>query len=411
MKEILVKGAEPISGFFEPGGSKNAALPIIFAAVAMRGVSVISRVPDILDVRVAIEIIRRFGAYAEMQNGVLKIDATDLHYEKIPRELTCKIRASSYLIGACLARFGRFHLDDFGGCNFCNRPIDMHLQAAAVLGAEITDNFIYAEKLTGRIIAFEKPSVGATINALIMASCAKGDTLISGAAREPHVKNLIRFLCSAGADIEDNGEALLVRGRPLFGGFVSVIPDMIEAGTFLLMAPMTGGKITVGEAEELELESFLSVLSDADIYVSKNGDKVTVCGEPKRAITLKTGPHPGFPTDLQPQMAPLMAKYFGGNIYEYVWQNRFSYLKALDAFGVRSESCGSCAYIYPSMIKRGVAVCPDLRGGAAALLCALSAEGKSKIKDADIIFRGYSELIPKLKKLGANVNISDSRIE
>ncbi len=408
MNEILVSGARPISGKFEPGGSKNAALPIIFAALSICGVSVISRVPDIGDVRVATEIIKRFGADVKRQDNVLYIDASNLHYEKIPRELTSKIRASSYLIGACLARFGMFHLDDFGGCNFCNRPIDMHLSAAAALGADITDDFISVKSLCGSQISFTKPSVGATINALIMAASAKGSTVISGAAREPHVKNLIDFLSSAGAVIEDDGKRLIIKPQPLHGGTISVIPDMIEAGTFLLMAPLTGGVITVGEADNLELESFLSVLSESGVSVSKRNFDITVSGEPKKAFSLITAPHPGFPTDLQPQTAALMAKFFGGDIYEGVWQNRFSYLSVLKAFGVESNSCGSRALVYPSHIRCADAVCPDLRGGAAALLCALSAEGKSKIKNADIIFRGYSELIPKLEKLGAEINILNS---
>ncbi len=407
MKEITIHGGYPLCGEIELSGSKNAALPIIFATLVMNGVSVISRVPDISDVKVAIEIIEKLGASVERAADTLKINTRELHYRKIPSELTSKIRASSYLIGACLARFGIFHLTDFGGCNFCNRPIDMHLFAAGCLGADIEEDCVCAKSLVGAHINFEKPSVGATINALIMASSAKGQTVLKNFAREPHVKNLISFLRSAGTEIEDDGQCLIVTPNPLSGGKIEIIPDMIEAGTFLLMAPMTGGRITVKEADKLELDSFLSVLSDSGVTVSRFNTEISVYGAPTKPFSVTTAPHPGYPTDLQPQIAPLMAKYFGGHIYERVWQNRFSYLEPLSKFGIKSQSEASNTYIYPSSITNAESYSSDLRGGAAAVLCALSAKGESKIKSAEIIFRGYSDFLKKLRDLGAKVDFQN----
>lgn len=401
--KIAVSGGKRLSGIIEPSGSKNAALPIIFATALCRETSTLYGVADIGDVRVALNIIEELGARVERSGTTLKIDTRDMVYKKTPSALTSKIRASSYLIGACLARFGMFHISEIGGCNFCNRPIDMHVDAAISLGAEIKDGVLYAKKLTGGRIKFSKKSVGATMNALIMASAAEGDVVIEGAAAEPHVRCLSEYLVSAGAKIEFENDSIYVSGGKISGGSVNIIPDMIEAGTYLLLAPMTEGRITVKSTAPLELDSFFEVLSDSGIGVEAEGSSVTVFGAPSRPIQIKTAPHPGFPTDLQPQVAPVMAKYFGGIIDERVWQTRFSYLDALSSFGVHFCKNSSRAVILPSDIHNGKCDAPDLRGGAAALMCALSAEGDSEISNLEIIKRGYSDLSAKLTSLGAQV--------
>ncbi|MBR2650884.1 MAG: UDP-N-acetylglucosamine 1-carboxyvinyltransferase [Clostridia bacterium] len=411
MSESVISGGKPLFGTVIPGGSKNAALPILFACLPLRAVSVISNVPDIGDVRVAIEILCDMGASVVREGDVLTVDTTDVFYKKPRHSLTSRIRASSYLIGASLAAFGIFHLSEFGGCNFGNRPIDMHLYAAERLGAKKEGDAALAGRLRGARIAFSKKSVGATINALIMAAFAEGETYIEGGAEEPHVGNLIEFLRSAGADIEAHGGNINVRSRPSGGGRVTVIADMIEAGTFLIAAPLTGGRITASSVSECELSSLLSVLSASGISVECSKSGITVFGEPSREFCIRTEPYPGYPTDLQPQIAPLMAKFFGGDIYEGVWHSRFSYLSELRAFGIGYEVSGSRAKIFPSALTSGIALAPDLRGGAAALLAALAAEGESRIKNTEIILRGYSQLERKLTTLGADIKIDETNLQ
>lgn len=401
--KIAVAGGKRLSGAVEPSGSKNAALPIIFASIVADGVSLLHGVADITDVSIALKIIEELGARVEKNGTTLKIDSRDMAYKKPPSALTSKIRASSYLLGACLARFGVFHISEIGGCNFCNRPIDMHVEAALSLGAELKDGVLYARRLSGGKISFSKKSVGATMNALIMASRADGEVLIEGAAEEPHVRCLAEYLTSLGSKIEFHRGNISVLPATAHNGHTKIIPDMIEAGTYLLLAPLTEGRITVKSSAPLELESFLEALTDSGIGVHISGNDVTVYGAPSRPIQIKTAPHPGFPTDLQPQAAPIMAKFFGGIIDERVWQNRFSYLDSLSSFGVHYCKNESRAVILPSDLHRGMCEAPDLRGGASALMCALCAEGYSEISRLEIIKRGYSDLTAKLNLLGAEV--------
>lgn len=403
MSDIRLCGGVKLCGTVEPGGSKNATLPIIFATLVTKGVSYLHGVPDIGDVRVAIRIIESFGAKVEWKGSTLQIDTSDLAYVDADRSLTSKIRASSYLIGSCISRFRRFRIFEFGGCNFCNRPIDMHIYAAKMLGAELCDGELKAQRLRGTKIIFDKKSVGATINSIIMSLSAEGITELVGVAKEPHVGALVDFLVSAGAEIGETASGYIIRNSDLHGGSLEVLPDMIEAGTYLLLAPLTEGRITVKNAASLELESFFEVLDQAGVNVEYSGCDVTVCGVPERSITVSTAPHPGYPTDLQPQIAPLMAKYCGGIIYENVWQSRFSYLESLAAFGVVYKTEGATSVISPSELIAAESYAADLRGGAAAVMCALAADGESKIKNAELIMRGYSDFEYKLKKLGAKI--------
>ena len=405
MEKILIRGGRRLCGTVTPEGSKNAALPLIFATLVTDGISVLRGVPDIADVKIALRLIRDFGADVTAANGTVTVDTRNLQYKKPDRTLTSSIRASSYLIGASLARFGKFDISEIGGCNFCNRPIDMHVDAALTLGAEKEGDMLISGRLVGTDIVFEKVSVGATINALIMASTAKGITRIFGAAKEPHVRCLIDFLSSAGARIFDTPDCVIVEGCSLHGGSAAVIPDMIEAGSYLLFGAMTGGKVTVKGGASLGLESFLQAIADGGVTVITDGNDVTLCGYPHEKIYVTTSPFPGYPTDLQPQIAPFMALGCGGIINEAVWQNRFSYLDSLARFGLRYMIRGSSAYIEPSDLSPSCTYAADLRGGAAAVACALAVHGESIIEHSEIIARGYARLERRLSSLGAEIKI------
>jgi UDP-N-acetylglucosamine 1-carboxyvinyltransferase len=347
------------------------------------------------------------GAEIFRDGDSLVVDTRRLEYKTPASELTSKIRASSYLLGSCLSRFGEVDITASGGCNFDQRPIDMHISAAKALGACISGNKLLAPTLHGNNISFDKPSVGATVNALLMAVGAEGETVIEGAAKEPHVFAVIDFLKAAGADIKFNGRSIEIKGRELHGADVEIIPDMIEAGTYLLLAPLTGGTVAVTGEVGKYLDSFFGVLRSAGVLVNSNELRTEVKGSVNDYIEVTTQPYPGYPTDLQPQLCPLMAKYFGGSIRETVWRGRFGYLTALEKFGIKYKRADSLALIIPSDTHPGVAEAPDLRGGAACILAALMTEGKSEILMPEIIKRGYGSLCEKLSSLGADIKITD----
>lgn len=401
MSNLYIRGGNELNGTILPSGSKNAVLPIIFSTLIIDGISVIENVPDISDVGAAIALIEHFGAKVEKTGDCMRIDTRNLKYRKPPSFLVSKLRASTYLIGACLARFGIFHLSDFGGCNFCNRPIDLHLYAAKSFGAMINGDLIFADELSGARIRLNKPSVGATINSIIIASSIGEDSEIIGAANEPHVSNLIDFLRSAGVQIDVFSTSIYIRGLRPTKAKVRVVPDMIEAGTYLCYGALLGGKVFVDGFKDLELESFIRPYVAAGMKIEERGNAICLYGSADKDISVVTSPHPGYPTDLQPQAAPVMAANRGGTIVELVWKDRFSYLKSLAQFGVSFEINGSNAAILSSNIKNAKSYASDLRGGAAAVACALLAAGESEIKNAEHILRGYSDIEGKLKMLGA----------
>ena len=403
MGRFIVNGGKGLFGGVRVSGSKNASLPIIFASLTTRGVSRIYNLPDITDVADAIGIIEDFGAKVWREGGVTFIDTRELSYT-VPRlDAVKRIRASTYLIGACLARFGRAELLPFGGCAFSVRPIDMHLDAAARLGATLTDNQLRADGLSGAEIAFRQPSVGATVNSLILAARACGETRLSGCAREPHVKALISYLVGAGARISVNGDSVTVVGAELHGSSAVIPGDMIEAGTFLAASLVTGGRVRVSGFDARELSAFTSPLLSAGVIEDVSGGSVMLVGKPKREISVTTGAYPDFATDLQPIFAAILASARGGRIEETVWRSRFGYLDELARLGLSFRMEKDSATIFPSEILAGRAKAHDLRGGAAAVVLALAAEGESVIDSGELILRGYDSFAEKLTDLGAEI--------
>lgn len=409
MQKIIVRGGNPISGNVRVSGSKNAALPIIFASLLVPDVTVIDNVPEIGDVSVALEIITRLGAKINRSGNRLFIDATHLEYSPPREDLISKIRASTYLIGASLARFGVADIGEFGGCNFSSRPIDFHLRAAEALGARREGKRLFAKRLYGAKIHLPKPSVGATINAAIMAACAMGETEIFGFAREPHVFALFDFLSSIGVFVEVGENSVKIRSGALHKTEFTIIGDMIEAGTYLIMPLVCGGSITVSGIVPGELSSLTDTLLSVGYKPMIYEDAIFIDSRIKsqaeiERLSITASPYPGFPTDLQPITTTLLSK-FGGTVTDSVWQERFGYLKPLSKMGLRYSLESGIAKIEKGSFHPASVTAPDLRGGMALLIAALSANGESEILSSDLILRGYDHLIEKLSCLGAEIKI------
>lgn len=407
MGRFIVNGASRLFGGVRVSGSKNAALPIIFATVSTRGVSRLYNLPNITDVRDALSIIKGLGAEVWREGEVILVDTRNMHYASPDLDMVRRIRASTYLIGACLSRFGRAELLPFGGCAFSHRPIDMHLDAAARFGAEINDKDIVADGLCGTDIYFRQQSVGATVNALILAAGAKGESRLYGCAREPHIDALISYLVSAGARIRVSADVITVMGAELHGASAVIPGDMIEAGTFIAASIVTGGKVRVSGFNTRELSSFTAPLLSAGVIEDITDGSVTMLGVPKREISVTTGAYPGFPTDLQPVFATVLAAARGGRIEERVWRSRFGYLDELAKLGLSYSRTDNIARIFPSIIYSGRVTAPDLRGGAAAVILALASDGQSIVDNAELVLRGYDSFTEKLNGLGAEISYEE----
>lgn len=402
-KSFIINGGKPLCGTVTVSGSKNAALPLVFASLALNGVSVLSGVPDISDVRAAVELVSSFGARVSRAGSTLTIDARSVSYVVPDKRLTERIRASTYLIGACLARFGRAPLPECGGCDFSARPIDMHVAAAEALGAERRGTELHAPRLVGADVHLRYPSVGASVNAALAAVGARGTTRIFNCAREPHVAALFDFLASAGVVVRRLDGYVEIEGGAEHGGFATVIPDMIEAGTYVVASLMTSSPFLVRGANVGELEALLRPLAAGGAAFSITREGITLCGSITAPVSIKAEPYPGFPTDMQPQFAALLAVGAGGTVSDAVFPSRFGYLAELARFGVRYELVGSEARIAPSELRPARAAALDIRGGAAVLVAALAAHGTSVISSAELIERGYERVAEKLTALGADI--------
>ena len=405
VKKLVINGGVPLFGRVRVSGSKNAALPIIFSSLALRSISRIKGLADIGDVRVALDLIGCYGAKVKREGRDTLIDTTTLKYVSPPPELTSMLRASTYLMGASLIRFGRAELVNHGGCNFSARPIDMHLDALASHGAVIAGDVISGGRLVPSVVRFKKRSVGATVNALISAAGIEGESVIEGCALEPHIFVLVDYLRSAGASISFVGDRATVRGGELSGAEVSIPGDMIEAGSYVAASIASGGRVQVQGFDRSELSSFIEALGASGVSF-EDGEDVVAYGKPARRFSVCAAPYPGFPTDLQPVVAPLMS-FAGGCLKDEVWRERFGYLDGLGAFGLRSRALGDMREVFPSELHPARAYAPDLRGGFAMLLAALMADGESEIYNADVILRGYENITEKLSGLGAEISLCE----
>jgi len=412
-EKLIIEGGNPLFGEVPINGAKNAAVAVIPAALMVEGESIIENLPLIEDVFAMDDILLRLGAKIEYDNHSLKIDASNLQSYIAPYESVRKIRASYYLIGALLTRFGKAEVAMPGGCNFGARPIDQHIKGFRALGADvkIENGMIkaYAEELVGTKIYLDVVSVGATINLMLAAVKAKGTTIIENAAKEPHVVDVANFLNAMGAKIKGAGtDVIRIEGvKELHPTRYAIIPDQIEAGTYMIAACATKGHVRVKSIIPKHLESLTAKLLEMGAEVNVYEDSIEVrCKERLRASSIKTMPYPGFPTDLQPQMTVLLSLCSGTSVVtEGVWENRYQYVDELKKMGANIKVEGRVAIVEGVESLQGAEVSAvDLRAGAALIVAGLAAKGRTVIYNTKNVDRGYENIDYKLKLLGARVS-------
>ena len=421
MEKLKISGGRPLVGTVNIGGMKNAALPIIFATILVNDVCVLENLPDVSDIATAMEMVRRMGAEIErLDRFTYKIDTRNIRSNSAPLDLARSMRGSYYVIGAELGRFGRSSTAYPGGCNFGVRPIDQHVKGFEALGAKVsyTSETItcYTEKpLEGTSIYLDVASVGATVNIMLAAAKAKGMTVIDNAAREPHIVDLANFLNSCGANISGAGtEVIKIRGvEELYGGTYTIIPDMIEAGTYMIAAAATKGDLTVANVIPRHLEATTAKLLEMGVAVEEGDDYVRVSSNGNfKKVRVKTDFYPGFPTDMNPQFCVLLCLAEGQSVLtESVMEQRFKYTDELARMGAKICVNGRDARVdgVASLTAANVRAV-DLRAGAAMVIAALSANGTTIIEDIHHIQRGYEDMVGKLRAVGANIEIVSDKI-
>lgn len=413
MENFVINGGKELFGEVNISGAKNAAVAIIPAAILADDVVRIENIPNISDVSFIIKILDQMGADIKVVNkDTIEIDTRVLQCRPVPYEFASHFRASYYLIGAMLGRFKKADVALPGGCDFGDRPIDQHIKGFRMLGADvnIVNGMVsaQAEKLVGTSIYMDVVSVGATINVMLAAVLARGLTVIENAAKEPHIVDLANFLNSMGADVRGAGtDVIKIRGvEKLHGCTYSVIPDQIEAGTYMVAAAACGGDVLVKNVIPKHLESISAKLEEAGAEIIEYDDAVRVTRfKPLTKCNVKTMPHPGFPTDMQPQMAVLLAIAKGTSILsESVWDNRFQYVGQLLRMGANIQVDGKIAVIEGVDHLTGVKVkATDLRAGAAMIIAGLVAQGQTVVEKTQYVDRGYENIVEKLSALGADI--------
>ena len=418
MEQFIMKGGNPLVGEVTIGGAKNAALGILAASIMTDEDVLIENLPDVRDINVLLEAIQEIGASVNrIDRHTVKINASDIHEVSVDDEYIRRIRASYYFIGALLGKYKSAQVPLPGGCNIGSRPIDLHIKGFRALGAkgEIERGAVLAHAidLVGSHIYLDKVSVGATINIMMAAALAEGQTIIENVAKEPHVVDVANFLNSMGANIKGAGTDIIrIKGvRKLHGTEYSIIPDQIEAGTFMCAAAATRGDITVRNVIPKHLEAISAKLLEIGCEVVEFDDAVRVVGKPKQRHTnINTLPYPGFPTDMQPQMTVTLALAEGTSIVtESIFENRFKYVDELARMGGSIKVEGNVAIIGGVDGFTGAQVnAPDLRAGAALVIAGLAAEGFTVVDEIGYIQRGYEHFEEKLRGLGAQIEKVDS---
>ena len=415
MEKLVINGGKSLRGSVEINGAKNAAVAILPAAIiANTGKCVIDNIPDIEDVHCLERILKSLGCTVnKLDNNTLEIDSTDVNNFDACTEDVRRMRASYYFIGSLLARFKQARVELPGGCPIGVRPIDQHIKGFEALGAEVVIEHgavkVKADRLVGTNIFFDVVSVGATINVMIAATLAEGVTTLENVAKEPHVVDVANFLNTMGADIKGAGtDVIRMRGvKELSGCSYSVIPDQIEAGTFMISAAATRGDITIKNVIPKHLESITAKLIEMGVVVEEGDDsvRVTVDGELK-GVNIKTTPYPGFPTDIQQPMSSLLSTVPGRSmINESIYENRHKHTDELKKMGANIKVEGRVALIDGvEKLTGAVVVATDLRAGAAMVVAGLMAEGETEITNIEHIDRGYPHIEEKFRSLGADIH-------
>ena len=421
MEKYVILGGARLEGEVDISGAKNSAVALIVASVMVKGVCKIENVPLVSDTYVLCDIINQLGGKAELSDkGVATIDCTNLDNFEASFEAVGKIRASSYFMGALLGRFHHARVALPGGCDFGVRPIDLHLKGFSRLGAShsiengVVD--IQAENLAGASVYMDTVSVGATINIMLAGALSEGTTIIENAAKEPHIVDVANFLNSMGANIKGAGtDVIKIKGvESLHGGTYSVIPDQIEAGTFMVAAAITKGNVLIKNVIPKHLDSISAKLMEIGVTVEEYDDSVRVIGTDRvTRANVKTMPHPGFPTDMQPQITVTLGLSSGISIVtESIFDNRFKYVDELARMGADIKVEGNTAIISGVGKYTGASVsAPDLRAGAALVLAGLAADGITVIDDIKYIERGYEDFPQKMRNLGAHMEKVESEKE
>jgi UDP-N-acetylglucosamine 1-carboxyvinyltransferase len=410
MSAFAIRGGQRLVGEVDVAGSKNTALAILSSVVLVDGITILHNVPDVTDTRTKAKLIERFGAKVEWSEGTLAIDSSHLEAAETDEEMVRSIRTSFYLLGPLLARIGRLELPAPGGCRIGARPVDYHMKGLIALGASIElQNGVYharTEALNGADMLLEKPSAGATQHLMSTATLASGCTVIRNAAMEPEIVALAEFLQSCGARIEGAGTSVItVQGvRELSPTQFRIEADRIQAGTYLVAGAITGGDVKVNGLRPDHQAAVMSKLREAGAGVSEGHDWVRVqCGDRLKAVTVRTMPHPGFPTDMQQPMAALLTMAEGTSVIEEtIYESRIGHVQELNRMGanIRLEG-GSCAIITGVDSLSGASVeASDLRAGAALVLAGLAAKGDTLVKNVHWIDRGYQKLEQTLTDLG-----------
>lgn len=414
MEKLVITGKTPLKGEVVISGAKNAAVAIIPATLLINGICTIENLPNISDVKLYCDILTELGAKINWNTEhEITIDTRNINCNNIPLETTRKFRASYYLLGALLGRCKSARVGIPGGCNLGARPIDQHIKCFEALGAtvDVSNGNITAKakKLKGTSVYMDVVSVGATINAMLAAVLAEGTTVIDNAAKEPHIVDVANFLNTMGADIRGAGTDIIkVNGvKELKGNATySVVPDQIEAGTFMLAAIASKGDIVIKNCITKHLESIIAKVVEIGGNVDANGDHLRVWYSKKtHKATIKTMPYPGFPTDLQPQMGVVLSISEGTSIInEGIWESRFQYTAELNKMGARITAQGKTAVFEGvNELTAAPVYATDLRAGAALIIAGIAAKGKTEIYNLNHIDRGYENIEEKFRKLGAKI--------
>lgn len=415
MIKYVIRGGRPLSGEVSVSGAKNAALGVIAASSLVEGVTRIENIPKILDVTLMLEILRELGAKVRLVNGsTVEIDSTTIVNTSASYEAMRKIRGSYYFIGALLGRFGHAVVAMPGGCDLGVRPIDQHIKGFEALGAEVKvkSGFIHATAREGRLkgahVYFDVITVGATINVMIAATMADGLTVIENAAKEPHVVDTANFLNSMGANITGAGtDVIKIRGvESLHGGTYSIIPDQIEAGTYIAAVAAAGGSVLVKNVIPKHLECITAKFSEIGMSFEEYDDALLVSRTGKLMKTnVKTLPYPGFPTDMQPQITAALCLAEGTSVVtEGIYDNRFKYVDELKRMGAKIQVDGKVAVVEGIESFSGAPLCAcDLRAGAALVIAGLAAKGTTEIRGVHHIERGYEKMVEKVRGLGGDI--------